>query len=263
MTAAWQVTPLAGRVGVAVRGLDLRAADDTAVEGLQSLLADHGVVVIPDQHVTPTDHIRIGEALGRIKQPPDYIETLPGFDQLAVISTENGLGYATDRWHSDVTWAAAPPKYSILHMEQPPPSGGDTMWSSQFEAFDWLSPSLQSLLIGLTAEHALPTGDAKFSSRHPVVISHPRTGRKALFVNSIFTKRIIELREDESDGLLAYLFAHSTRPELVCRWTWSKGDLAIWDNQFVQHYAVGDYHPAPRKIHRIEIEGEPPVPATI
>jgi len=255
-----EIRPITARVGAVVQGVDIKIADAAALAQLRSLIAEHGVVVLPEQGIRPEDHLRLGEALGRIKRPPDYIATLPGFDDIAEISTENGLAYVTDQWHADVTWLDAPPKYSILHMVEPPPSGGDTMWSSQTEAFDWLSEPLQHLLLNLTAEHVFP-GDVSIGTRHPVVISHPLSGRKALFVNSVFTRRIVELREDESDALLSYLFTHSTRPELVCRWSWSKGDVAIWDNHFVQHYAVADYHPARRTIQRIEIEGEAPVPA--
>lgn len=259
----WELEPIAGRVGVAVRGVDLHdQLDQQQADAIRRLLADYGVVVFPEQHLGRDDHVRFAEGLGEIKLPPEYIPNLgaEGHKEIAVISTENGLAYTSDQWHADVTWLPNPPKYSILHMEQVPPRGGDTMWASQLEAYDWLSEPMKQLLEGLTAEHALPS-KTETTAAHPVVILHPISGRKALFVNSVFTHRIVELTADESRAILDLLFRHSVRPEIVCRWHWSEGDLAVWDNHFVQHYAIGDYHPAPRTIYRIEIVGDRPIPA--
>ncbi|MBW8827144.1 MAG: TauD/TfdA family dioxygenase [Acidobacteria bacterium] len=261
---AWDLQPIAGKVGVAVRGIDLHGqVDQPHVDAIRRLLADYGVVVFPEQHLGRDDHVRFAEMLGEIKLPPKYMPNLgaEGHEAIAVISTENSVAYTTDRWHADVTWLSNPPKYSILHMEQIPPVGGDTMWASQLEAYDWLSEPMKQLLEGLTAEHALLL-KAEMTAQHPVVIVHPITRRKALFVNSAFTQRILELTPLESRAILDLLYQHSVRPEMVCRWRWSEGDLAVWDNHFVQHYAIGDYHPAPRTIHRIEIVGERPVPAS-
>ncbi len=203
-------------------------------------------------------------ALGEIKLPPDYFpETLRdrGYPEIGVISTENQLAYLTDRWHTDVTWLANPPRYSILHMQQPPPAGGDTLWASQYAAYDWLSEPMKRFVETLTVRHQLPDAP-DFATDHPVVCQNPISGRKALFVNRVFSTRINELSEGESEALLAYLCAHGTRPDFICRWRWTEGDVAIWDNHYVQHYAVADYRPHARKIHRIEVVGEPPVAAT-
>jgi taurine dioxygenase len=135
------------------------------------------------------------------------------------------------------------------------------MWSSQVVAYERLSSPLRELLMGMTARHEISVA-ADRSSVHPVVCTHPVTGKMALFINSVFTRRICELGESESDSMLAFLNGHAVQPEWVCRWHWSVGDLAVWDNHFVQHYAINDYGPSARRIHRIEIEGQPPIPAS-
>jgi taurine dioxygenase len=259
----WELVPIAGRIGVEVRHADLRqqlTARDC--EQLHQLIATHGVVVFSGQSLDNEAHRELARQLGQPKLPPDYIPTLAnqGFPEISVISTENGVAYTSDQWHSDVTWMTNPPRYSILNMILSPPVGGDTMWSSQIVAYEHLSSQLQQLLTGMTASHQLPR-TADRSSVHPVVCVHPLTGKKALFINSVFTRQICELRQSESDSLLALLYEHTTRPEWVCRWRWSVGDLAIWDNHFVQHYAINDYGPATRRIHRIEVEGQPPIGA--
>ena len=218
---------------------------------------------MPRQDIGPAEHVALANALGEIKLPPDYFpETLRemGFPEIGVISTENQLAYLTDLWHTDVTWLPNPPRYSILHMKQPPPAGGDTLWSSQYAAYEWLSEPMQQFLEHLTACHQLP-GDPDRASNHPVVCRNPASGRKALFVNSVFTTRINGLTDGESAALLSYLNAHTVRPEFICRWRWTEGDVAIWDNHYVQHYAVADYRPHARRIHRIEVVGEPPIAA--
>jgi taurine dioxygenase len=135
------------------------------------------------------------------------------------------------------------------------------MWASQFAAFESLSNRTREYLTGLTAHHCAP-GRPETSADHPLVCRHPRTGRRALFFNELFTVRVNELPPDESDAVLTLLAKRCVQPEHTCRWRWRPGDIAIWDNHFVQHYALGDYHPASRRIHRIEICGQPPIPAT-
>lgn len=238
------------------------ALTDDIVTGIRSALTDYGVVFFSGQAIGPAEHVALATALGEIKLPPDYFpETLRdrGFPEISVISTDNQLAYTTDNWHADVTWLPNPPRYSILHMQQLPPAGGDTLWSSQYAAYEWLSEPMKQLLDPLTARHQLPGFPDRWHD-HPVVCRNPLSDRKALFVNGVFCTRINELTADESSAVLSYLKAHTTRPEFICRWRWTDGDVAIWDNHYVQHYAVADYRPHPRKIHRIEVVGEPPVP---
>jgi taurine dioxygenase len=260
---SWALAPLAGLIGLEVRNADLRVPlMVTEVDRLHRLLADHGVVIFSDQKLDDAAHLGLAKQLGTPRPPASYLPSLAkeGFPDICVISTENGFAYMTDQWHSDVTWMDKPSRYSILHMQTAPAAGGDTMWSSQIQAYERLSNPLQDLLVRLTAVHEIPSQDG-MSTVHPVVCVHPLTGKRALFVNSVFTKRICELEKSESDALLAFLYAHAVQPEIVCRWRWSAGDLAIWDNQFVQHYAIADYGPSARRIHRIELEGTAPISA--
>jgi taurine dioxygenase len=260
---ALDVKPVAGALGAEVRGVDLR---ETLARGvvadIEATLARFGVVFFAGQDLDVDGHAGLALALGRPKLPPEYIPTLAadGHPEVCVLSTDNQLAYASSLWHSDVTWDPRPPKYSILHMQVAPAVGGDTMWSSQHVAFETLSAPLQAFLEPLTARHQHPI-DSSIGADHPLVCRHPVTGRKALFCNRTFTQKINELEPFESTALLAMLYSHAARPEFTCRWRWTDGDVAIWDNHFVQHYALGDFGAAARKIHRIEIEGAPPISA--
>jgi taurine dioxygenase len=258
----FDVEPLSGALGARV-DVDLaRDLGNLDVDALEDAIAKHGVVTFTDQRLDTDGHVALARLLGEAKLPPPYIPSLAhlGYPEVSEISTENGLASLTDRWHTDVSWEAGPPKYSVVHMQVVPTVGGDTLWSSQHRAFETLSPAMQGFLAGLTARHSNLAGDPGTGSDHPVVCRHPRTGRKALFCNSVFTTSINGVTTDESDALLGMLFAHATRPDFTCRWRWAAGDVAIWDNHFVQHYALSDYGGAARKLHRIEIVGEPPQP---
>jgi taurine dioxygenase len=257
----WAVHSVGGLIGVEIRHADLRTPLTPAeLDDLHRLIADNGVVIFSDQRLDNASHLGLAKQLGTPRPPASYLASLEadGFPDICVISTDNGFAYTTDQWHSDVTWMPNPSQYSILHMITAPSAGGDTMWSSQLHAYDRLSPALQDFLVPLTAEHRVPSQEG-MSSIHPVVCRHPLTGKPSLFVNPVFTKRLCELSQSESDALLAFLYSHAVQPEIVCRWRWSPGDIAIWDNQFVQHYAIADYGQAARKIHRIELEGSTPV----
>ena len=256
--------PISGLIGVELPGIDLAAPlTDDVVAHIKTSLTNHGVVVFRGQDIGPAEHVALARALGEIKFPPDYFpETLreQGFPEIGVISTDNQLAYMTDMWHADVTWMPNPPRYSILHVQQLPPAGGDTMWASQYAAYDWLSEPMKQFLELLTVRHELP-GFPDRGTVHPAVIRNPISGRKALFVNKVFSTRILELSQEESDALLAFFAVYTVKPEFVCRVHWAPGDVGIWDNHYVQHYAVADYRPHPRKIHRIEIVGEPTISA--
>jgi taurine dioxygenase len=262
MSCAFDVEPVAGALGASLRGVTLEAplAADVVAD-IEDLLARFGVVFFTGQDLDVDGHAALASALGRPKLPPEYIPTLStqGHPEICVLSTDNQLAYASSLWHSDVTWDVRPPKYSVLHMQVAPEVGGDTMWSSQHVAFETLSAPLQAFLEPLTARHQHPI-DPATGADHPLVCRHPVTGRKALFCNRTFTQKINELAPLESKALLEMLCAHAARPEFTCRWRWTDGDIAIWDNHFVQHYALGDFGDAARKIHRIEIQGDPPVP---
>jgi taurine dioxygenase len=247
------------RLGTEVRGVDLRDdLDDQTVDDLHQLLAERGVVIFTGQQIGPDRHRALAEQMGDIRMPPPYLPNLleTGFPEIGVLSTENGIGKAADTWHSDVTWSPTPPRYSILHMQVVPEAAGDTMWASQIAAYERLSDPMQHFLQHLTAEHSA----FDYSAVHPIVHRHRLTGQKALSVHPTFTRRIVELDLPESDAVLGMLYANAIRPESICRWRWTAGDVAIWDNHFVLHYVVTDYDDLPRTIHRIEIEGEALLP---
>jgi taurine dioxygenase len=230
------------------------------------LLDHYGVVIFTGQSLTPGQYRDFAGTIGDVWKT----DTTPGAATLAkegsekdiqVLSTANGLAYRTDIWHSDDTPSEEPTRYTFLHMQQMPRVGGDTMWSSQTAAFDALSTTMQGWLTGLTARHSnntsrLPGNQVK-GADHPVVIVHPKTGRRSLFVNPLSTERIHELSDEESANLLNFLYAHAVRSEFTCRWHWTVGDIAIWDNHFVQHYAIHDYGDDLRTIHRLKAQSQP------
>jgi taurine dioxygenase len=267
MMASMDVRPLAGSLGAEVRGLALSELDDAVLASLREVIADHHVVALPDQHIDDAQHRALGEALGGIRPPVDYLPTnaAAGHPDIAVLDSRGGI--RADIWHTDVSWSDKPPALSILRSLIVPAAGGDTMWANQHSAYDRLSPSMRAFVDGLNAYHTgqnLPLeggtiqgGRETFEATHPVVRTHPETGRKALYVNETFTRRIHELTEPESDSLLRYLWTHGSRPEFTCRWNWSAGDVVIWDNRSVQHYGVFDYTER-RLMHRTEVIGDCP-----
>jgi taurine dioxygenase len=261
--------PLAGRIGAVLDTVDLREPiGATTVDELHELLADKGVVIFTDQRLDVAGHVAFARRLGTIRRPPEYFPTLrdDGHPEVGVLRSQPGWGNGADTWHADVTWSARPPRYSIAHMQLTPDAGGDTMWASLVEAYERLSLPMRRFIHALTAEHAMAAGtganDIDRSTVHPVVHRHPVSGRLALSVSPTFTRRIIELEAVESEAVLELLFDLILRPESTCRWHWRPGDVAVWDNHFVLHYAINDYGDAPRLLHRIEIEGEPLLPAT-
>jgi taurine dioxygenase len=258
--APLRVEPIAGVIGAVVHvedpwPLPLSAA---RVAELHSLVALNGVLILRGLDLEWANHLALARQLGEVRLPPEYFPTLreQGFPEIGTLVSP-GMGGMTDVWHSDVTWATEPPRYSILHMRTCPPAGGDTMWASLIDAHDQLTEPMRAFLGSLTAEHS--SGEQR-RAVHPVVQVHPVTGRRALAVNPLFTKRIVELSEAESTAVLGLLYATITRPEAVCRWSWHEGDLAIWDNHFVLHYVVQDFGEQTRVIERIEIEGDALIP---
>ena len=259
LSTDFEVRPAAGQLGAEILGVDLSdpLAEATA-DSIKQQLHQHGVLFFPRQSADPLVHRSFAARFGQPVMPHPLLETLgEPYPEISVISTDNGGSYQADHWHSDVTWKAEPSRYSMLHMQELPSSGGDTMWSSQYLAYESLSDGMRAMLDPMTARHELLGHPDRYAD-HPVVIVHPQTGRRSLFVNSLFTVRINELTKAESDALIPCLMANATRPEFTCRRRWSVGDIAIWDNHFVQHYAIYDYGAAPRRIHRIELAAEAP-----
>jgi taurine dioxygenase len=259
-TAGLDVRPVSGALGVEVHGIDLTALTDELFAQLRELLHKHLVIFIVGQHrLTPAAHVAFGARFGELELHP-YLPRLDGQPEIVIIDSERGG--KVDVWHTDMTFHQSPPIASILHLVAPPSGGGgDTMWTNQYLAYEQLSPPLRELIEGLTAIHVIRIG-TEFTSRaeHPVVRVHPETGRRALYVNRLFTSHIPQLSRNESDALLQLLFEHAESPQFTCRYRWGLGDVAVWDNRVTQHYAVNDYL-QPRRGQRVTILGDQPTGA--
>jgi taurine dioxygenase len=273
------ITPLSPALGAIIGGIDLRQpladADQRAIE--QALL-DHQVLFFRDQPLEPAQQAAFALRFGDLHIHPLY-PNIPEQPEVLVLDTAVTDVRDNAIWHTDVTFLETPALGAVLAAKQLPAYGGDTLWASSSAAFETLSKPLQRLLDGLTASHDFtrsfplerfgntPEALERYHEvqrqhppvTHPVVRTHPVTGRKGLFVNEGFTTRINELEPAESEALLRLLFAHSTRPEFSIRWRWQENDVAFWDNRITQHYAVDDYRPARRVMHRATILGDRPI----
>ncbi|QFZ24621.1 taurine dioxygenase [Saccharothrix syringae] len=245
-----------GALGAEIRGIDLNALTDEQFELIHDTLLRHQVIFLPGQgNLEPEAHIAFGRRFGEVELHP-YLPRLEGHPEIVVIDSDEGA--KVDIWHTDMTFHQSPPIASVLHLVELPPSGGDTMWTNQCLVYESLSAPLRDLVDGLTAIHTIRVG-TEFSSRaeHPVVRVHPETGRRSLYVNRLFTSHIPQLTRNESDALLEYLFRFSESPQFTCRYRWSRGDVAMWDNRVTQHYAVNDYRER-RRGQRITVLGDHP-----
>lgn len=261
------VEPLTPTIGAVVSGAALGNVNDATVAEIHDAWMEHCVLFFRDQTLTPEQHLAFGRRFGPLHVHP-AAPYAHGDPALMVIHTDaaskrnNGAG-----WHSDVSADAEPPLGTILHLHQAPRQGGDTVWASMYAALEALSAPMRALLEQLTARHVAdyagyygdhPPQRAFPSAVHPVVRTHPVTGRKALFVNAGFTRRIVELAANESGALLGFLFEHVKHPAFQCRFKWRTGDVAMWDNRCTQHVAVWDYHPETRAGLRVTIAGDRP-----
>ena len=272
------ITPLGPYIGAQIADVNLsRPLSDAQFEQLYHALIRHQVVFLRDQPVTPQQQRALAARFGDLHIHPVYPHA-PGVEEIIVLDTHNNNPPDNDNWHTDVTFIETPPSGAILAAKQLPETGGDTLWTSGIAAYDALSEPFKKLLGGLQAEHDFTQSFPLFKYRgseeeharwklaveknppllHPVIRTHPVSGKQALFVNEGFTTRIVDLSHKESDALLKFLFAHITKPEFQVRWRWQENDLAIWDNRVTQHYANADYLPARRIMHRATILGDKP-----
>ena len=270
-TSTLRVTPLSPVIGAEVSGVDLAQALDAAVlTELKDAWAKHLVLFFRDQRLTFAQHKALGRHFGELHVHPAAPKDDEHPEILVVHGDDKVKFVAGSLWHSDVSCDREPPLGSILRVVQVPSSGGDTLFANMYSAYEGLSDRLQRLLAGLTAIH---DGDQYYRGRygsanlrddrhpaaeHPVVRTHPVTGRQALFVNQGFTTRIKELPIAESDALLAFLFRHCERPEFHCRFQWREHSVALWDNRCTQHLAIWDYYPQTRHGYRVSIKGDVP-----
>ena len=253
-----RVRPLTGSLGAEIHDIDLRTIDAAGVETVHSLLLEHLVVFFPGQHLTRDEHLAFGRKMGPLEGHPHLTGTSETDEIFELRASRGGVA---DEWHSDLTCLPEPSVMAIVNMVTCPRVGGDTMWSNQYKAYDELSPPLQELCEGLTALHdAHPHGRRDQMAIHPVVRVHPETGRKSLFVNEHFTRRIVELSHDESEMLLRHLTRWAANPRFAVRYHWTEGTVAIWDNRCTQHFVLDDFE-SERVLQRVTVMGDHPVGA--
>ena len=276
------VTPIAGALGAEIGGVDLaRDLSDAVVGEIRRALLEHHVIFFRDQRLSPEQHLAFGHRFGEL-QVHDFVEGMEQHDEILEVRKEadEKLNFGGG-WHTDVSYLERPALGSVLYAQEVPEYGGDTMFASQYLAYQTLSDGMKAMLDGMTAIHSArrPYGpnaeraheygpssmQFRFSEaahaeiEHPVVRTHVETGRKSLYVNRTFTIRFKDMTEAESAPLLDYLCDHAVRPEFTCRFRWRPGSIAFWDNRCVQHNAINDYHGQRRVMHRVTIEGERPV----
>jgi len=265
--------PIAASLGAEVSGVDLRRPlDDGTVQEIHAAWMRYQVLFFRDQDVTAQQHKDFAQHFGDLHVHPVLpSRAAEGHPEIVVLESNEHLPYVADSWHSDVTFERKPPMGSVLHGVLIPDAGGDTMWSSMYAAYDALSDTMQRLLGELRAVHdggafrAIATDAQKAelgkdeTAVHPVIRTHPVTGRKGIFVNSTFTRRIKGMRRRESDALLRFLFEHVGSPEFTCRFRWRPNSIAMWDNRCTQHRVVADNLGAPRRMERVTICGDVPV----
>jgi taurine dioxygenase len=262
-TSGITVARQAGALGAIVTGVDLAAGVDAAVFTLlHDALLEHAVICIRGQaHITPDDQVAFSARWGRI-EPHPYVPPIEGHPEIIKVYDPNPI---TVTWHADFTYAKQPPAISLLLARVIPPYGGDTMFSNGSLAYEHLSSGMRAALDGMCAVHyatqlAIESGmpEDEIVNSHPVVCTHPETGRRALFVNDNYTRHFDGWSVDESQPLLDYLYAQFARFEYTWRHRWQEGDLLIWDNRCVQHAVVGDTRDQERVLHRTTIAGDTP-----
>ena len=259
MTDHLKIEKLAPACGAIVTGVNLAKLDDTTFDRIQEAWYEHIALFFPDQHdMVPEAHREVALRFGDLEIHPHAEKYSSELPEVCVLHSERG-GRA-DVWHADVTYTDSPPVAVMVRFVQGPSVGGDTLWSNQYLAYESLSDPIRELLDGVTALH-MSTIDAELSREFPAVRIHPVTGRKALYVNRLFTRALVQLLPEESEALLQHLFTWSEKPEFTCRWRWSPGDMALWDNRCVLHRAINDYDDA-RILHRTMILGDPPMGST-
>lgn len=267
-----QVEPLNPRIGAEVSGVDLARLDDPTFKEIHQAWLGHQVLVFRDQELSIEQHKALGRRFGDLHIHP-AAPAPEGHPEIMVVHADaNSKTVAGYGWHSDVSCDAEPPMASILYLTQvPPDGGGDTLFSNMYAAYDALSDEMKDFLGPLTAIHGSEhvyrgrygykdsLRDGEFPrSEHPVVRTHPETGRKALYVNSGFTTHIRKLARNESRAVLDMLLAHVQNPEFQCRVRWRENTVTLWDNRCVQHLAVWDYRGQVRHGHRVTIQGDRP-----
>ena len=284
------VKPIAGALGAEIQGANLKALDDETFAEIRRAFADHSVIFFKEQDLTAADFEAFGSRFGQLSIT-SYVPPLPGTTYIQHFLREASHKWGDrnfgDNWHADQTIREAPNTISALLSVESPPQGGDTMFASLYAAFERLSPALQDLCERLTLMHSAtglygtdgtggrgikkPIDRPKFTltdeqvrehlskeTPHPLIVVHPVTGRKILYISGPYAVRFDGMTEDESQPLIQYLYQHAQKPEFAMRWRWEKGQVAVWDNWACLHFGVQDYAGMRREMYRFEVEGVVP-----
>ncbi len=267
------IRPLTGGLGAEIFGADVKEAAQFAE--IRAAFAKHSVIVLRDQSASPEDHLEFARRFGPINVNR-FFKPVEGHPEIATVLKEKDQKQAVgEGWHTDHSYDQVPAMGSILHAIEMPPYGGDTLFVSMAAAYEALSEPMRRFLDGLTAVHSsrhafgATTKDSEAAksgrlgnaeaatqdARHPVVITHPLSGRRGLFVNPVFTTHIEGLTTEESSAILSMLYQHCQQPEFQCRVRWQKGDITMWDNRATWHKAINDYHGFRRLMHRVTVDG--------
>jgi len=268
---AFTPRPLSPTIGAELLGIDLGAAlSDEAINEVRRALLEYKVVFFRDQDISRAQHIAFARRFGALEIHPATPADQEDREVLRIAHGPNSRG-VENNWHSDVTWRETPSLGSILRAIELPDVGGDTLFCDMYAAFEGLSPEMKRFVTGLTAVHDIARVfagrlrksaedlHAKFPPmEHPVIRTHPETGKPLIYVNTGFTTHIKGLSRKESDWVLEHLYAQAAIPEYQCRFRWAPGSIAFWDNRACQHYAASDYFPAVRVMERVTIAGDKP-----
>jgi len=276
-TDSIQIRRVSGAVGAEISGIDLAAGvSDATIAAIRQAWLEHGVLFFRNQPLEPGAFQAFAERFGEVVEYP-FVKGIEGHPLIIpVLKLAHEKVNFGGIWHTDTAYLDVPPMASMLIARELPPFGGDTLFASGYAAFEALTPAMQRMLEGLTGVNASAKADVTRAredrikdgpaaaprkdlvAEHPVVRTHPETGRKALYVNFGHTMRFAGMTEEESRPLLEFLFAHQVKPEFTCRFTWKVGDIAFWDNRCVLHNPVNDYHGYKRSMHRVTLKGDRP-----
>ena len=275
-----KIKPYTGALGVEILGIDLsKKLSKKHFNLIKNTLNEYHVVFFREQDINPTQLVKFGQNFGTLETHP-LIPTLKDFPEIIELkSADDGPGpYARNSriWHSDMTYTKIPPMGAILKAETIPEAGGNTMFLNASLAYNQLSKKMKTFLSKLKAVHSIvmtntkdeilsENGLLRFAKmqkalppvEHPLIRTHPETGKKCIYVNEAFTSHIIGLNRNESDSILNFIYKHLHNPDFQCRFIWEKNSIAFWDNRITQHFAVGDYN-TKRTMHRLTIEGTKP-----
>ena len=274
---ALDIRPVAGALGAEILGIDLgHELGEESIAAIRAAWLKHCVIFFRDQTLPPDRFLGVAKCFGQAIEYP-FIKGIEGFPEITpVIKLEHEKMNFGGLWHSDTAYLERPPMATMLIAREVPPFGGDTLFANMYLAYETLSDGMKRLLDGLIAVNSSAKADVtrtredrmrdgakedakkQYTAEHPVVRTHPETGRKALYINGGHTLRFKDMTEQESAPLLQFLLQHATRPEFTCRFRWDVGSVALWDNRCTQHNPINDYHGFRRVMHRVTLAGDRP-----